>query len=248
MKTRVWLGLALITLLVVTLACSVSIGNIGFRSVRGSGNIVSEERALNDFNSVELSGIGQLTIENGDEQGLRIEAEDNLIEYIETEVRGGTLIISISERTNLQPTEPINYYLTITELVGITVSGAGNVAAPEIEADRFSVSISGAGGVEIENLVANRLDVDISGLGDLTINGGEVNEQWIEISGSGNYDAREVASLEADINLSGLGNATVWVTEFLNVDISGAGSVNYVGTPRISSDVSGLGRLKKIGD
>lgn len=248
MRSKIWILMALISLLIVTLACSVSIGNIGLRSVRGSGEVVTEERDVREFRKVILSGIGQLKIETGETQDLRIEAEDNLLEYIETEVSGDTLTIGISERTNLRPTEPINYYLTVTELDTIEVSGAGSIDAPDLEADRFSVSLSGAGGIEINSLVADRLDVVISGLGNLTINGGEVSEQRIEISGSGNYNAREMGSLEADINLSGLGNATVWVTQFLNVEISGAGSVNYVGTPRISSDVSGLGSLKKIGD
>jgi len=45
-----------------------------------------------------------------------------------------------------------------------------------------------------------------------------------------------------------LGSATVWATEYLNVNISGAGSVNYAGSPRVDSDVSGLGSLKKIGE
>ena len=247
-KNRIWLTAAIAVLLLSTIACSVSIGNIGLRTVKGSGNVVSEPRQVSGFNAVELSGVGQLIIDIGDVEALTIEAEDNLLEYIETEVRGDTLRISIRERTNINPTEPLNYKLTVTELDSIAVSGAGNVDAPDLVVDRFSVTISGAGGVEIDSLVADRLDVAISGLGNIEIHDGQVTQQEVDISGSGNHEAREMESAEAEIHLSGLGSATVWVTEYLDVGISGAGSVNYAGSPRVDSDVSGLGSLKKIGE
>lgn len=248
MNKRIWIITAITLVLLTTLACQVSIGNFGYRTVRGSEEVVMEEIDVGNFNSVELTGVGRLTIEIGEEETLVIEAEDNLIEYIETNVHGDTLQIGIRERININPTEPISYSLTVVSLESIIISGAGNVSAPDLEAERFSVEISGAGGVDIDNLTADRLDVHISGLGSLNIGGGYVNQQNVHISGSGNHEARNMESTEASIDLSGLGNATVWATEYLKVDISGAGSVKYAGSPRVDSDVSGLGSLKKIGE
>ena len=248
MNKRIWIITAITLVLLTTLACQVSIGNFGYRTVRGSGEVVTEEIDVGNFNSVDLTGVGRLTIEIGEEETLVIEAEDNLIEYIETNVRGDTLQIGIRERININPTEPISYSLTVVSLESISITGAGNVSAPDLEAERFSVEISGAGGVDIDNLIADRLDVHISGLGSLNIGGGYVNQQNVHISGSGNHEARDMESTDASIDLSGLGNATVWATEYLKVDISGAGSVKYTGSPRVDSDVSGLGSLKKIGE
>jgi hypothetical protein len=79
MNKRIWIITAITLVLLTTLACQVSIGNFGYRTVRGSEEVVMEEIDVGNFNSVELTGVGRLTIEIGEEETLVIEAEDNLI-------------------------------------------------------------------------------------------------------------------------------------------------------------------------
>jgi len=247
-KNYVWISVATILLLLSNLACNISVGplSIGSSRVRGSGIEIMVERQVSDFDSINLSGIGRMFIEFGDQESLRVQAEDNIMPYIETEVRGGTLVISIKRRVNLQPTKPINYYLTVKQLESVTVSGAGNIEIEELTTDRFSINISGAGGIDIGNLEAENLGVLISGLGDLTINNGTVNFQEVDLSGSGNYDALGLESIEANVDLSGLGSASIWATGKLDVVISGVGSVQYKGDPVVNKDISGLGSISQI--
>lgn len=247
-KIYVRISLATTLLLLSSLACTVHIGPLTIETsrVQGSGNVITVERQVDDFDSINLSGIGKVFIEFGEEETLRIQAEDNIIKYIETKVRGNTLIIGINGRVNLHPTKAINYYLTVKQLGSITVSGAGNIEIGELSAERFSITISGAGSIDIGNLEVDRLDVQISGVGDLSIGEGNVRFQNVDLSGGGNYNAQNLQSTETDINLSGFGSATVWVTDHLNADISGVGSVLYVGNPEIDSDISGLGSVRKI--
>jgi hypothetical protein len=230
------------------MACSLSFNLPGFSTVRGSGNVVTEGRPVSGFTSVDFSGIGEITVQIGDEEALRIEAEDNLLEYLETEVRDSALIIGIRDRVNLVPDEPIKFYLTVKSLEGISISGLGKVEAPALTAERFSVEISGSGNMSIESLEAASLNVDISGLGGLEVGGGSVDELNIDISGSGNYEGRNLEGKRAAVSLSGLGSATLWAIETLDVQISGAGSVSYAGQPRVSSEISGAGSLESIGE
>ncbi len=248
MKNRISILIIITILVLSSLACSVNIGNWGFRTVKGSGDVTSEEREVSSFSELEFSGVGDVYIELGDVEALRIEAEDNLLEYIETEVRGDKLEIGIRDRVNLQPEEPINFYLTVKTLDSIAVSGLGDIEAPAFEATRFSVDISGAGDVTLQDLTADKLVVSISGLGNLVVEDGTVGEQDVDISGAGDYEARDLESAEADVQLSGLGSATIWVTDYLNVEISGAGSVRYAGDPSVESSVSGLGDVEKLDD
>ena len=248
MNKRYLLIVVVLVMALSTLACGVSFTDFGINTVRGSGTLVTEERSVSAFEHIELSGIGMLVIEIGSEEALVIEAEDNLLEYLETSVRGDTLEIGSRERTNLQPTEPISYYLTVKSLDSISVSGLGNVEAPGMETTRFSVDISGAGDVNMDSLHAEQLDVSISGLGSVGIDAGQVSEQTIDISGSGDYNGRNLESRTADVQVSGLGSATLWVTQDLSVNISGSGSVRYAGDPSVDSDISGLGSLKKINE
>ena len=251
MKTRrFWLGMLAATLLMSTLACQVAFNagsnpiTIGGRTVRGSGTLATEERRVSGLSAVDLGSLGHLVIELGDQEMLRIEAEENLLEYIETDVRGNTLEISTRRGINLNPREPINFYLTIQSLDSISVSGLGDVEAPGLEADEFSVEISGSGDVSLDSLVASRLRVDISGLGNLDIEAGQVDDQDIEISGDGDYNARDLESNTAEVDISGLGSAILRVSDHLEANISGGGSVRYYGDPSVDKNVSGLGRVE----
>lgn len=270
MGRRVGIAIAVVVLVAGALACSVDLGDLGdlgFRTVSGSGEIASETREVSDFSGVVLAGWGNLHIEVGERESIRIEAEENLLEYIETEVRDGRLEIRHRRRTVLRPTEPINYYLTVKQLDTVAVTGAGKVDAPLLVASRFSLRISGAGSIGIAGLEAERvdlditgvgdidvgtleadqLDVDISGAGNLGIAGGSVRTQEIGVSGGGNYNAKGLQSVEAEVRLSGLGYAVVRVSDRLTVSISGAGSVQYVGNPSVDKNISGVGKVQQIG-
>jgi hypothetical protein len=269
MKKRVWMVLVVLAVALSTLGCWVGTVYIGgFGTVPGSGKVVEEEREVSDFTGVELETLGNLIIELGDEEKLRIEAEDNLLQYIETEVHGGELKIGHRHKVTLVPTESIYFYLTVKELDTILVSGAGNVKVPDLEVAEFSLNISGAGDVDMEDLRTNVLEVNISGggnvdiedlnadvlkvnisgAGDLYIGDGEVTEQEITISGAGNYKARGLESAEADVRVPGFGSATIRVRDHLEVKISGAGSVKYVGSPTVEEEVSGVGNIEQIGE
>jgi hypothetical protein len=226
------------------LACQVG----GLTGVRGSGNVVGEVREVSSFTGVALAGVGDLTIEVGERESLRIEAEDNLMPYLETEVRNGTLEIGVRDGVNLNPTRPVRFYLTVEELDTIVLSGSGNIEAPDLEAERFSVTISGSGEVKMGDLSADILNVTISGSGNLDIASGRVGEQDIIISGSGEYQAGDLSSRSVEITISGSGNATIWATDSLNVRISGSGSVNYYGNPRTTFSASGSGKVKSLGN
>ena len=266
MARRTIILVAGLALLASVLGCSADLGDWGFQMVTGDGNVVSEDRDVSGFSSVALAGWGKLHIETGETEALRIEADQNLLEYIETDVEDGQLEIRHRRRTVLRPGATIHYYLTVRTLEAVRVSGAGDVDVPDLSGSRFAVRISGAGNVDIaaleaegldvditgagsvhvENLNADRLEVEISGAGDFSVLAGEVRVQEIGISGGGNYQAKDLQSSETEVRLSGLGNATVRVSERLQVNISGAGSVRYLGSPTIEKNVSGIGNVQQI--
>jgi hypothetical protein len=231
-----------------TLGCVCCGTTIPIGIVRGSGSIAQEERDVRGVSAVELSNVGNLHIERGEREALRIAAEENLLRHIETNVRDGTLEIRFRRGSRVIPSEPIHYYLTVTELRSVAVSGAGNVDAPVLATDEFSARISGAGNIAIAGLQADALEVRISGAGNLSVDEGAVDTQEIRISGAGDYGARGLESRTASIVLSGLGSATVHVREHLDVQISGAGTVRYEGQPTVEKQVTGVGSVQRMGE
>jgi len=217
-------------------------------SVTGSGDAVEETREVSGFTGVALAGIGELTIELGDEEALRIQAEENLLEYIETEVKNEMLEIRIQSGINLKPTKPLRFYLTVKSLNTIALSGSGEIQVPDLVASQFRVSISGSGYVTMGTLDGDALTVINSGSGSLEIAGGQVDKQNITISGSGKYRADDLVSDAVQITISGSGDVTVWAMETIDGQISGSGTVKYYGRPQTSVSSSGSGVIKSLGD
>lgn len=249
MKQRQQFILVISALAFTILACQV--GNIGLgqtETVQGSGNVVEESRAVSDFTGVNLATIGNLAIEIGNSESLTIEAEDNLMEYFETEVRNGTLFIETRPNVRLDTTQPVNYYLTVTELDTLQISSAGDIQAPELEAKDFTIAISSAGDLDIASLVADTLEIDITSAGDLDIAGGKVTTQDINITSNGSYTAGDLASNEADVRLGSTGSATIRVSDYLKANLSSTGSVHYFGNPTVDATTSSVGTVTQAGE
>lgn len=223
-------------------ACSISV-------VQGSGHIITENREVSGFHAVKLSALGNLNITQGTAESLTVQADDNLMKMIRTEVVNGVLEISFDHNvwtTYYMSGESIKFDLTVVNLDSISFAGAGRITVEDLNVSDLATSLTGAGSMALENLTADRLSIQLSGAGSLTADG-EVNSQDITLSGVGSYQAADLQSSDASITLSGVGSATVWVTDNLDVKVSGAGSVGYYGEPVVTKNITGLGSLVNKG-
>lgn len=251
MNRKLSIIIVLLALVASSLACTISTPdiNFGINTLKGSGTLRSESRAVTGFHSVSLSGVGDLTIVEGSEDQLIIEAEDNIISHLTSDVKLGQLNLGIENGINIQPTESIHYTLTVSESIDeLTVSGLGNINVKQLAADSLKFSISGSGNIVVDTITTQSLTLDISGLGSLEIKGGKAADQQIEISGSGGYTAPDLESASANVKISGLGSATLWVTQQIDAKISGSGNIEYFGNPRVQQEVSGLGKIQSKGE
>jgi hypothetical protein len=216
--------------------------------VRGSGNVITETRQVSDFDRVSLSGSGHVAITQGAEEGVSVEADDNLVQYVRTKVSGRTLELGLRwPGTIVTPSQPIRYNVSVKDLVGLEVSGSGDIDAASIETDSLEVKVSGSGDIRTDSLTAEALNVDISGSGDVVM-AGEAPEQDIKISGSGNFDAGDLRGERVKLTIDGSGDATVWATESLAGRLSGSGSVSYYGSPAMDVSTFGSGKINRLGE
>ncbi len=220
-KSMFWLIFALIS---VSIACTVTSGNGDAETVRGSGNIVTEEREVSDFTSISLQGWGELIIDQTGSESLSITGDDNFLPYIETEVRGRELIIRMQEDTTFTNITDLTYHVTVATLDNLELSGAGDVEMLHLDGESWSVNLSGAGNITVS---------------------GQVDTQTIVISGAGSYNAEDLSSQNASVEHSGAGMAVVQVSDTLDVNISGLGSVEYIGDPAVTQEITGLGTVNQ---
>jgi hypothetical protein len=224
-------------------ACGFSFGR---GVIKGSGKIVSEERKVSDFHAVDFSGSGIAEITQGDTEGITIEADDNILPYIRTEVVDGVLKVGFKPtdlKLGFNPSKEIRYTLKVIKLKKISTSGAVDVSMDGLTTGDMFLNLSGAGSVKLDHLTADSLTSDVSGAGDITLSG-KVQRQDVKLSGAGKYHAENLESSKASLNGSGSVDAILWVHDKLTVDISGSGKVEYYGSPALTQQVSGAAKIK----
>jgi hypothetical protein len=215
--------------------------------VRGSGNVIQEKRDVGNFDKVATTSSGDVVITQTGEESLIVETDDNIMQYVETEVRGKTLYLGIKPgAANPSPTR-LRFTVTADELAGLETSSSGDIDSGSIETDYLDVKVSSSGDISIDSLDAWALAVKISSSGSVEVSG-EVSEQDVTISSSGEYRAGDLRSETTEMTISSSGDATVWVTESLDVRLSSSGSVNYYGNPRTDVSATSSGKAKSMGE
>lgn len=207
--------------------------------------ITSEERTVSTFKGVVTGGSEDLYVTQGSEQKVRIEAEENIIKNIETNVRNGVLYIEHKDRY-FSSHEQIKVYVTMKEIHGLKLTGSGNIIGETpIKTEELELGISGSGNIKLD-VTATEINTGISGSGDIDLSG-KTSDHNFKISGSGKIDAMDLKAENCAIQISGAGDAKINVSKKLDVKISGSGSVQYSGNPdKVNSNVSGSGSVQKI--
>ena len=214
--------------------------------IRGEGDVVEEAREVSGFTAVQLAGIGNVIVQSGEREGVLVEAQANLLPYLQTTVEGDTLVISIEDGANLVPTESIRYIVTAPEVDRLVMSGLGEIRAANVSGENVDLEVTGGGNIHVDEVRATNLTAVLSGLGDLTVDSGEVQRQTVRLTGGGSYNAPELASDEAAATISGLGSATLRASERLDATISGGGNISYHGRPQVRQTVTGLGQVRAL--
>jgi len=231
------LMLTLMMMMVLSLTSSCMLAD----GIKGIGNVVTAERPVGGFDGISVGGAFDVYLTQGSTEELKIEAESNLMEYIEAEVRGGTLYIK-SEK-NLKPTKGLKLYITLKDLKSLDVSGACDLLTKStLKLNDLDMDVSGAADVNMD-LVLNNLEADFSGASDIQLSG-TAGEMRMDISGAGELDALEFEAEKVKLDVSGAATAKVNAKTHLDVDVSGAATVKYKGNPQVNSEVSGAGSVK----
>ena len=212
--------------------------------ISGSGNIVSETRAVAQFNAIDMAEAGDVIVTQGEPQSVRVETDDNLIQYVRTEVRDHTLHIYKEplDLVTIHTAHPMRVYITVKDISSLNLSGSGSILSDSIKSTDLKLDLSGSGKIVIKEIKAVSLSTYLSGSGLCEI-AGEAQQQHINLSGSGSYRASQVNSQKTQIDLSGSGKVNAQAFENLDINLSGSGDVFYSGPAKLSQNISGSGKV-----
>ena len=191
--------------------------------VNGSGKPATETRAVAAFTAIDASGIGRLKLRVGDDDSLKITADDNILPLIKSEVKNGVLVLSTKGAKKSKND-------IVFDVTAKTIKRLENSGTVSIDAKGFS---------------GGDLAVETSGVGSITL-AGRVDSLNAELSGVGSLDADALIADRVKTSLSGVGSASVRAEKSINGSVSGVGSLTWRGAATdVSTSVSGIGRVSK---
>ena len=215
----------------------------GCGALADAGPQTTAQRPVEGVTAVDLQTSGDLTITVGDTPGLTITAGANQMDYLTSEVDGGTLLLD--SKANMPGSGTITYALVVPSLTSVDISGSGSASGDGVLRGDATVTLSGSGDVNLTGLQVPSVAVGLSGSGKVTL-AGTADSQQIDIGGSGAYNGKDLSAGDTGIEVTGSGDASVTVSGSLQVSISGSGNVTYFGSPtQVEQSVSGSGSVKQ---
>ena len=206
----------------------------------GHGPVHARQHDVSGFTGIRLNIAAEAVVTPGNSFRVQVEAEDNLLDEITTEVHGR--VLRIGSRKCLKSNIKIRILVTLPELNELEINGTGDIVLPDtFQVDKIALEINGSGNIN-GRLIAAKIQSTIHGSGDIRLSG-SANEHDIRIMGSGDVFAADLPCNASEIKVNGSGDVYVYAINELDAHINGTGNVHYKGKPSVSVKINGTGKV-----
>lgn len=212
-------------LLIAALGISIIASGCHFRphdQVSGSGNRQTQKRDIGSFTSISTEGAFEIDVAGQKPVGLEIEGDDNILPLITTDVANN--VLHIKSVRNYSAQEPISIRITVPNLEGLSVTGAGKISITGLKNDKFEIDAKGAPAIMVS---------------------GETNLVSIDTSGAAKIDTHKLRASKGVVDSKGVSKIEVYANDQLDVTISGPSHVVYEGDPKLTKTIRGPGSVEK---
>lgn len=207
----------------------------------------TQDRHLSGFEAVDAQGSFDVYITQGSTESVKVEAPNDIIDNIVTEVVDGTLKIHHKQNSgfnwNWGQHKKVAVYVSVKNINSIGITGSGDVFFKEgLHAEHLNIRVSGSGDVS-GKIEVKTLDCNISGSGNIKING-RADDSNVNVSGSGDYSGRALPTTNTMVKVSGSGNASINASSSITATVSGSGDITYTGgAQHVTKNKSGSGDI-----
>ena len=217
-----------------------------FHRIHGSGNVITNSRSFSNFTGAEVGSSIDLYVKQDSIYSVKVEADDNLQQYLVIDQSGNTLHIREQRDVNLRSTGTIKVYITAPQITYLDASGASRIIGQNVlsNSSGTDIGLSGASSAEIE-LKSPKVKVDVNGASDIVLKG-ETKDLSIEASGASGVKCFGLMSENTDVDLSGSSRAEVYGSVKIKASASGASDVYYKGSGALTKDESGASSVRKV--
>ena len=192
--------------------------------IKGSGKRELQKREVASFTSISSEGAFNIEVTCQKNQSLEVEGDDNVLEYVTTEV--GSNILRLKNTKNYSTSEPVKVKISVPNLEGLSVNGAGHVDVKGLNNEKFEIDTNGAATIVVSG---NTKVIDVGA------------------NGAGKVDAENLHAPRAVVDSKGVARIDLGVTDQLDVTVSGPSTVTYKGDPVVNKTIHGPGKVERRG-
>lgn len=206
--------------------------------VRGSRNVESEMRQVPFFDAVQVGGSIDLYVTQGEEFRIEVVADDNLLQYIETNVNNGVLEVATKSGLSIRGYEEMKVYVTAPRFTSLRAAGSCDVySTVAIVQDDLKLKASGSSDLKIE-MAVRFLEIECNGSSDAILSG-KAETVTASFSGSSDLKASNLDTQFLDLQLSGSSDATIQVQQEVTGSLKGSSDLRVIGNPVVKVSTSG---------
>ena len=230
----------LLVLAILFASCAHDVDDKG--GIKGNGTITKENRrTTGNFDTVIASENLRVYITQSDNFNIVVEADENIINLIGTDINDGKLLIHTHSNIG-RATKKI--YVSLPNISAL-VSSTGSILQTQGALKEESLSIaSNTGSFLNAEIYAEELSVNGKEGARLSISG-EVNKTTIDVSSGSFMDGKKLRTIDCTAMASFGGNVEIEVSKSLIADSNSGGSISYLGEPIVDKTKSLSGIVQK---
>lgn len=215
---------------------------------KGSGNITEKTYPVSSFDEMEIDGVFDIHLTQGDKESVRLSIDDNLLPYVQVSNDGGKLIVKWEKARNESDNNVhSNLYITLKDLTRLELHTVGKLQTTNtLRTKSLEMDLHHVGNSDME-LDCGQLEINYSGVGNITLSG-RAKTADIRCNGVGSLKAFGLAVDVLDLDNNGVVSVEVYAEKEISIESSGVGSVRYRGNATVKKmNASGIGKVKKTG-
>ncbi|AZQ44288.1 head GIN domain-containing protein [Nonlabens ponticola] len=217
------------------------------KKVSGNGDVITQTFNTDDYDQIKVAGSMDVVLVAGTEGTIEVEAESNIMEYLEIETKGDKLEIGVKDGININTRKGIMVTVPVKDISRISMAGSGDISSDlTLKSDKMEVSVAGSGDITLTT-ESRALELNVAGSGDLKMSGRTENLN-ASVAGSGDISAYGLKANNVRASIAGSGDVSVFCNGGkMNASIVGSGDLRYKGkTSDIKKSVMGSGDITKM--
>jgi hypothetical protein len=221
----------IVTATVLSLLLVSCIDMNSITGVTGNGNVQIENRSSNEsFNKISASQGLDVYLTQGNEESITVEADENLLDIIKTEITGDELRIYAKNNIGYAASKKIT--VTFKDIRSIeSTSGSDIRSTNTIKVDNLELNTSSGSDMSL-SVETNQLDCHSSSGSDLRLSG-STEKLFAKASSGSDIKAGDLISQSSQVKATSGSDITVNTSKELTASANSGGDVKYYGNPAI---------------